>query len=144
MSGVTIKPLSTTKTLWVSSNESNIINSMYSKRKGSTSKWRKIREAVIKRDNGICYYCGTTGANTCDHITPLSKGGTNDFSNLITACAACNYSKGTKSPEEFQKKRIDKMKKLHKQHGFFSEQKTSPTPASKISPILFETPFERP
>lgn len=117
---------------------------MYSKRKGSTSKWRKIREAVIKRDNGICYYCGTSPANTVDHITPLNKGGNNDFANLITACAACNYSKGTKSPEEFQKKRIDKMKKLHKQHGFFYEGKTSPTPASFFSPKELKTPFERP
>jgi 5-methylcytosine-specific restriction endonuclease McrA len=116
---------------------------MYAQRKGSTSQWRKIRKAVLERDNYCCYYCGADNANSVDHITSLSKGGTNEFSNLITACTTCNYSKGTKSPEQFQKDRIKKLKKEFNKR-FFYEAKTPPTPASEISPICFETPFEKP
>lgn len=29
-----------------------------------------------------------------DHLTPHSKGGTNDISNLVVTCSACNYGRG--------------------------------------------------
>jgi 5-methylcytosine-specific restriction endonuclease McrA len=37
-----------------------------------------------------------------DHIHPLSRGGTNDASNLTYACAACNISKGSRTLEEWK------------------------------------------
>lgn len=33
---------------------------------------------------------------TVDHVIPISKGGTNDFSNVRPAHARCNFSKGNK------------------------------------------------
>ena len=57
---------------------------------------QRTRFMILKRDNFRCQYCGKTGADTVlevDHITPVSKGGTDDFENLITACKECNRGK---------------------------------------------------
>ena len=32
--------------------------------------WRTRREVVLRRDKGICYLCGQSGADTVDHIVP--------------------------------------------------------------------------
>lgn len=54
--------------------------------------------SVITRDNGRCVYCGDTdGPFHLDHIWPVSRGGSNEESNLVTACASCNLSKGSKT-----------------------------------------------
>ncbi len=37
--------------------------------KGSTTKWRKLREEVIRRDGGTCQSCGMPGSHV-DHIVP--------------------------------------------------------------------------
>lgn len=68
-------------------------------RNGSTRAYRKARAFVIKRDNGICVYCGEP-ATTADHVIPVSRGGTDDRSNLVAACAICNGAKGDKMPAE--------------------------------------------
>jgi hypothetical protein len=39
-------------------------------------------------------------ALTRDHLVPLSRGGTNDWTNVITACSPCNTRKGNRLPEE--------------------------------------------
>jgi 5-methylcytosine-specific restriction endonuclease McrA len=119
------------------------------KRNGSTTRWRKIRVAILKRDNYTCYYCGTPQANTCDHLTPLDKGGTNDFSNLVAACATCNYSKGNRTEEQYIKARNKKhrskmIKQNNNNNGFFSHHKTPPTPAMFFSPKGLKSPFEQP
>ena len=50
-----------------------------------------------------CYYCSTGIEESyhIDHMTPLSRGGTNGPENLCLACAPCNLSKHTKTAEEF-------------------------------------------
>lgn len=58
----------------------------------------KIRFEVLKRDNLTCQYCGAHGEGVVlevDHIIPISKGGTSDMGNLITACFDCNRGKGS-------------------------------------------------
>jgi len=60
---------------------------------------KSIRFDVLKRDSFKCQYCGATAPDVLlhiDHITPVSKGGTNDITNLITSCAACNLGKSDK------------------------------------------------
>ena len=37
---------------------------------------------------------------TRDHLLPLSRGGTNDWTNVVTACSSCNTRKGNALPEE--------------------------------------------
>lgn len=61
------------------------------------------RENIIHRDKYKCAYCGKKlkqGQLTIDHITPKSKGGTNSWTNTITACKACNNKKGDKTPQQ--------------------------------------------
>lgn len=48
-----------------------------------------LRQSILNRDAGICYYCGFE-ANEVDHIIPVSYGGTDDEDNLIACCDICN------------------------------------------------------
>lgn len=56
-----------------------------------------LRLEVMQRDNFHCQRCGAgqeTGAKLeVDHITPISRGGTNDPHNLQTLCRICNLAK---------------------------------------------------
>lgn len=67
-----------------------------------TLHWKALSKSVFTRDNYTCNYCGKRGGLLeCDHITPISKGGTNDIKNLTTSCRYCNRQKKDKSVDEF-------------------------------------------
>jgi 5-methylcytosine-specific restriction endonuclease McrA len=67
--------------------------------------WRQLRQAVLARDEGTCYYCGTrSGRMTCDHQIPVSRGGSSTLDNLVAACLNCNSAKATKTAEEWAHK----------------------------------------
>jgi len=53
---------------------------------------------------GRCYYCSVEieSGYHIEHMTPLSRGGRNDVSNICLACAPCNLQKHTKTAEEFK------------------------------------------
>lgn len=60
---------------------------------------KSVRFEVFKRDLYTCRYCGGTPPDcmlVIDHIIPVSKGGTNDISNLVTSCSVCNTGKGAR------------------------------------------------
>ena len=61
-------------------------------------KWRKLREQVLA-GNDICWLCGKPGADTVDHILPLSKFPelAHDLGNLRPAHRSCNSKKGAGS-----------------------------------------------
>lgn len=59
--------------------------------------WKEVCEKYGNK----CYYCGSTGKITLEHLLPVSRGGTNELSNLRPACPSCNYSKHNKTPEEY-------------------------------------------
>lgn len=64
----------------------------------SAIQWSEIRSTVFQRDNYTCTYCGERGGRLeCDHIHPLSKGGSNEIDNLTTSCFKCNRSKHAKT-----------------------------------------------
>lgn len=65
------------------------------------AEWHVLRSITLERDNYICQYCGSAARPHVDHKIPLSRGGTNLFENLITACGPCNQSKGAKLPTEW-------------------------------------------
>lgn len=73
------------------------------------------RKNILRRDNFKCAYCGRSDLQlTIDHIKPKSRGGTDDWENLVTACIKCNNAKGDRTPEEAgMKLRITPFKPNH-------------------------------
>jgi|SoiMethySBSTD1v2_1073268.scaffolds.fasta_scaffold50154_4 hypothetical protein len=67
------------------------------------------RAAIYHRDNWTCVYCGRAVTDvadvpvvlTLDHLIPKSHGGSNEPSNLVSACRACNCSRGNRSWKRF-------------------------------------------
>jgi len=62
-----------------------------------------IKEEVYNRSGGVCSICGkqlSKYAYTIDHILPLSRGGTNDLSNLRAVHKDCNRLKGNFTDQE--------------------------------------------
>jgi hypothetical protein len=58
---------------------------------------------LFKRDANLCLYCGMrymTRDLTRDHITPVSHGGLDSWTNVATACRRCNNYKGGRTPEQ--------------------------------------------
>lgn len=56
---------------------------------------------LFARDDYRCQYCGRSADGlrtreylTRDHLVPLSRGGVNEWTNVITACSTCNTRKG--------------------------------------------------
>ena len=61
---------------------------------------KSLRFSILERDGFRCQYCGATpqnGALEVDHIIPVADGGSDDPSNLLTACEPCNKGKGRKT-----------------------------------------------
>jgi len=57
----------------------------------------RTRHQILERDGFRCLDCGASPSNGAllevDHIVPISKGGSNDPSNLRTLCSECNRGK---------------------------------------------------
>lgn len=63
---------------------------------------KRLRHEVMRRDNHTCRYCGGTAPDvklTIDHVTPTTLGGSDEPSNLVTACADCNAGKSATPPD---------------------------------------------
>ena len=62
---------------------------------------------LFARDRYRCQYCGRLSSElkpreslTRDHLIPISRGGSNDWGNVVTACSHCNTRKGNRLPDE--------------------------------------------
>jgi hypothetical protein len=64
-----------------------------------------VRQAVFKRDDYRCCFCGTQTTDLhLDHIIPWSAGGTDHSDNLRALCASCNLTKtNTYYPEDLRR-----------------------------------------
>jgi 5-methylcytosine-specific restriction endonuclease McrA len=68
---------------------------------------KDLRLAIYLRDRFTCLYCceDLHGAHptdiTLDHLVCDSDGGSNDASNLVTACRSCNCARQDKSLAKF-------------------------------------------
>lgn len=61
------------------------------------------RAKLFRRDRFTCAYCAQVYAESalqCEHILPESRGGRWSWTNLVSACAACNGRKANRTPEE--------------------------------------------
>lgn len=58
---------------------------------------------MYESQQGLCAYCEMPLFATfhVDHMVPLSRGGSNSWTNLAVSCIECNLSKGSKTVEEF-------------------------------------------
>ena len=63
----------------------------HSRARGYTRMWQRLRAMQLARFPW-CADCGGP-ADQVDHIVPLSRGGTNRFSNLQSLCASCHSRK---------------------------------------------------
>jgi len=66
------------------------------------SDWIDLRDAVFERDRYGCVYCGSGRDLHCDHVHPVARGGGHEIENLVTSCALCNLSKGSKTLAEWR------------------------------------------
>ncbi len=60
-------------------------------------------QALFVRDGNTCLYCGhhhRDGELTRDHVVPTSRGGCDDWDNVVAACRRCNHQKGNRLLEE--------------------------------------------
>ena len=87
-----------------------IILGHYVKMKGfkiRPEKLGKLNNGLFKRDSYTCQYCGRHRSElkyderlTRDHIIPRSRGGKDDWENVVTACSTCNQKKDDRTPKE--------------------------------------------
>lgn len=76
---------------------------LQAKKSGGKKVSRRVRLEIYSEQHGLCHYCGCRmiftikpepTMFTIDHVVPLSRGGSNQRSNLVGACKACNEAKG--------------------------------------------------
>ncbi len=60
------------------------------------------RQRIFQLDHNECVYCGSVHQLTLDHLIPRSRGGTDNPTNLVTACEACNRQKANGEPARLQ------------------------------------------
>lgn len=59
--------------------------------------------SLFARDRQLCLYCGeqvARGKLTRDHVQPVSKGGRDEWENVVTACLHCNLKKSNRTPQQ--------------------------------------------
>lgn len=76
------------------------------KKKASGSHTTEQLYQQLKSQEGKCFYCQVElryARNSwhADHVVPLSRGGSNDISNIVISCPKCNRKKHAKLPHEW-------------------------------------------
>lgn len=93
------------------------------------------RKNVLRRDNHRCQYCGTSSPPlTVDHVIPRSRGGADQWENLVCACLSCNNRKRNRTPEEANMRLTSTPKRPH--HVAFLKQYIG-TADDRWRPYLF-------
>lgn len=94
---------------------------------------------LFARDAYRCQYCGRFAAElklreslTRDHVIPLSRGGTNDWANVVTACSPCNTRKSNRLPAEIDMFPITTPAEPHFVHLSWAVRRLTPIQARYI------------
>ena len=71
---------------------------------------RKGFYALVASVGGMCSYCDVVmdGQADADHVTPISRGGLNNLSNLTPACRPCNGDKSDMTLSEWAASRAER------------------------------------
>ena len=105
---------------------------------------RRVRRQVTNtflfaRDRYRCQFCGRSQAElkpreslTRDHLIPLSRGGTNEWKNVVTACSPCNARKGNRLPEEIGMHPLHAPVEPHFVHLSWAVRRLTPAQAKYI------------
>jgi 5-methylcytosine-specific restriction endonuclease McrA len=94
---------------------------------------------LFARDGYRCQYCGRTQAElkpreqlTRDHLIPLSRGGLNEWNNVVTACSPCNTRKGNRMPHDIGMVPLATPVEPHFVHLSWAVRKLTPKQAQYI------------
>jgi 5-methylcytosine-specific restriction endonuclease McrA len=94
---------------------------------------------LFARDRYRCQYCGRhltelkpRESLTRDHLIPLSRGGSNDWTNVVAACSPCNTRKGNRLPEEIGMHPLTHPVEPHFVHLSWAVRRLTPTQAHYI------------
>ena len=64
---------------------------------------RPTKDAIRRRDGGICQYTGkklSWAESNIDHVIPRAQGGRNTFENMVLSCKDINSKKADKTPKQ--------------------------------------------
>jgi 5-methylcytosine-specific restriction endonuclease McrA len=94
---------------------------------------------LFARDHYRCQYCGRAQAElkpreslTRDHLIPLSRGGTNDWTNVVTACSSCNTRKANHFAHEIGMHPLTRPVEPHFVHLSWAVRRLTPAQAKYI------------
>lgn len=94
---------------------------------------------LFARDDYQCQYCGRRATElkpreslTRDHLIPMSRGGTNEWSNVVTACSSCNTKKANRMPAEIGMHPLHQPVEPHFVHLSWAVRRLTPIQAQYI------------
>ena len=94
---------------------------------------------LFARDQYQCQYCARTSAElkpretlTRDHVVPISRGGGNDWTNVVTACSPCNTRKADHLPHEIGMRPLHAPVEPHFVHLSWAVRRLTPKQSSYI------------
>ncbi|MDQ6612104.1 MAG: HNH endonuclease [Gemmatimonadota bacterium] len=94
---------------------------------------------LFARDDYQCQYCGRKSGElkvreslTRDHLIPMSRGGLNAWSNVVTACSSCNTRKANRLPDEIGMHPLHAPVEPHFVHLSWAVRRLTPIQANYI------------
>jgi len=94
---------------------------------------------LFARDSYRCQYCGRHRRElrhreslTRDHLVPISRGGDNTWTNVITACSRCNLKKGNRLPNECGMRTLSDPREPNHVELVWAVRRITPTQAKYI------------
>jgi len=105
---------------------------------------------LFARDHYQCQYCGRTASElkpreslTRDHVIPMSRGGLNEWTNVVTACSPCNTRKASRLPHEIGMHPLVTPAEPHFVHLSWAVRRLTPTQAQYIKVFYGEETLRR-
>lgn len=105
---------------------------------------------LFARDHYQCQYCGRESTElkpreslTRDHVVPMSRGGLNIWTNVVTACSSCNTRKASRLPHEIGMHPIVPPAEPHFVHLSWAVRRLTPTQAQYIRVFYGEDTLRR-